>query len=461
MKHNRGQWISNLGFVLATAGSAIGLGNIWKFPGKVGLYGGGAFILTYILIVILIGLPIRLAEFAIGRAAQRNVVGAFHVLNRKWSFVGGIGILNLFVIMSYYCVVGGWVLKYVIAYLTDADFYTGTVTYQEYFSGFISKPVEPLVWGLVFLILCIVIIVKGVSDGIEKVSKKLMPLFFVLLIACVVRSFTLPGAKEGISFMFRVDWSSFNTDTLVGALGQAFFSISVGMGILVTYGSYAAKEGGMIKSAMWICGLDTLAALLSASAIIPMVILTLGQDGLTMGGGFAFMALPNVFDSLPGGRIFGLIFFILLFLAALTSALSVLETCVAFMIEEWNMSRRRATVIFSIPMAVLSIGYSLSQSAARNINLPWFDLSSGIQMLPMNAVMEKFTDNLMIPLGALGFCLFVGWSWGTEKAWKEICPDGNVPAFFRHAWSFIIRFLAPAVILMILYFTLGKGQGLS
>ena len=150
MKHNRGQWISNLGFVLATAGSAIGLGNIWKFPGKVGLYGGGAFILTYILIVILIGLPIMLAEFAIGRAAQRNVVGAFHVLNRKWSFVGGIGILNLFVIMSYYCVVGGWVLKYVIAYLTDADFYTGAVTYQEYFSGFISKPVEPLVWGLVF-----------------------------------------------------------------------------------------------------------------------------------------------------------------------------------------------------------------------------------------------------------------------------------------------------------------------
>lgn len=461
MKHKRGQWLSNLGFILATAGSAIGLGNIWKFPGKVGMYGGGAFLITYMVIVALIGLPVMLAEFAIGRAAQKNVVGAFKALDRRWTFVGGIGLLTLFVIMSYYCIVGGWVLKYVLAYVADADFFTGAAPYREYFTAFISEPVEPLIWGLVFLALCIFIIVKGVSDGIEMVSKKLMPIFFVLLAACVVRSFTLPGAKEGIAFMFRVDWGSFNRDTLVGALGQAFFSISVGMGILVTYGSYASKQGGMIKSAVWICSLDTLAALLSASAIIPMVIVALGAEGLTMGGGFAFMALPEVFDSFPGGRLFGGVFFVLLFLAALTSALSVLETCVAFMIEEWHMSRRRAAVLFAVPMAALSAGYSLSQDAARNINLPWFDFASGVRMLPMNAVMEKFTDNLMIPLGALGICLFVGWSWGTGKAWEEICPEGNVPAVFKHIWSFIIRFLAPALILVILYFTLGKGQGLS
>ena len=461
LKQKRGQWASNIGFVLAAAGSAVGLGNIWKFPGKTGAYGGGAFLVCYILIVALIGFPVMLAELSIGRATQKNVVGALRELNRKWAFAGALGVVTLFIIMSYYSIVGGWVMKYVAAYLTGPGFGADGLSYQEYFVDFITRPAEPLIWGLIFLVLCIYVVVKGVSDGIEKVSKVLMPVLFLLLLACVVRAVTLPGAKEGVSFMLTVKPESFNRNTLVGALGQAFFSLSVGMGIMVTYGSYVPKEANLVKSAAWICVLDTLVAILAAFAIIPVVFVTLGEEKLGMGGGFAFMALPEVFDSLPGGRFFGLAFFTLLFLAALTSAISVLESCVAYVTEEWHISRWKASIGLALPMSVFSIGYSLSQSDARGINLPWFDFTTGVQMLPMNAVLEKFTDNLMIPFGALCYCLFVGWVWGRDKASAEITSGGRYPFRLRRFWEMAVRYAAPAVILLILYFTVGKGQGLS
>lgn len=460
MKQSRGQWASSLGFILAASGSAVGLGNIWKFPGKVASYGGGAFILCYVLIVALVGFPVMLAKISIGRNTQKNVVGAFRRLNRRWTFLGGIGVITLFVILSYYCVVGGWVLKYIQVYLTGADFGTGATSYQDYFVNFISKPVEPLLWGAVFLALCVYVVVRGVSKGIEKVSKFLMPCLFLILLAIVVRSITLPGAGEGLRYLFTVRPGTVNGNTLVGALGQAFFSLSVGMGIMVTYGSYVSKTENLAKSAAFICGIDTMVAILAGIAIVPVVFVTLGADGLGQGGGFAFMALPEVFAQMPGGIVFGCLFFMLLFLAALTSAISVLESCVAFLTEEFHLGRLKAIVLLVIPMAFLSAGYSLSQSAERNLNLPWFDFASGVQMLPMNAVLEKFTDNLMIPLSALGFCLFVGWVWGTKNALSEIEADGS-RFRFKRSWSFLIRFLAPAVIVLILYFTLGKGQGLS
>lgn len=460
MKQSRGQWASSLGFILAASGSAVGLGNIWKFPGKVAAYGGGAFVLCYILIVVLVGFPVMLAEISIGRSTQKNVVGAFRKLNRRWTFLGGIGVLTLFVILSYYCIVGGWVLKYIQVYLAGAQFGAGEMAYENYFVNFISKPVEPLLWGALFLAMCVYVVVRGVSKGIEKVSRFLMPCLFLILLAIVIRSVTLPGAGEGLRYLFTVRPGTVNGNTLVGALGQAFFSLSVGMGIMVTYGSYVPKKENLAKSAAFICAIDTMVAILSGIAIVPVVFVTLGAEGLGQGGGFAFMALPQVFAQMPGGVVFGCLFFMLLFLAALTSAISVLESCVAFLTEEFHLRRLKATVVLTIPMAFLSAGYSLSQSSARNLNLPWFDFASGVQMLPMNAVLEKFTDNLMIPLGALGFCLFVGWVWGTRNALAEIEADGSTFRFKR-TWSFLVRFLAPAVIALILYFTLGKGQGLS
>lgn len=387
MTEKRHQWASNLGFILAAAGSAVGLGNIWKFPGKVGAYGGGAFLLCYLLIVFLVGFPVMLAELSIGRATQKNVVGAFRTLNPRWRFAGYIGI----VILSYYCVVGGWVLKYVQIYAAGAHFGAGPGAYADYFSTFSARPVEPLLWGLGFLVLCIVVVVRGVSQGIEKVSKVLMPLLFLLLAGLVVYSVTRPGAGEGLRFLFGIDPARLSGDTLVGALGQAFFSLSVGMGIMVTYGSYVPKSENLAKSAGWICALDTL---------------------------------------------------------------------VAFLTEEFHLSRARAAIGLSVPMALLSAGYSLSQSAGRGINLPWFDFKNGLQMLPMNAVMEKFTDNLMIPLGALCFCLFVGWVWGTKAAGQEIAGEHGLRRM-QKPWAFAVRFLAPLVIVVILYFTLGMGEGLS
>lgn len=391
MTEKRHQWASNLGFILAAAGSAVGLGNIWKFPGKVGAYGGGAFLLCYLLIVFLVGFPVMLAELSIGRATQKNVVGAFRTLNPRWRFAGYIGIVTLFVILSYYCVVGGWVLKYVQIYAAGAHFGAGPGAYADYFSTFSARPVEPLLWGLGFLVLCIVVVVRGVSQGIEKVSKVLMPLLFLLLAGLVVYSVTRPGAGEGLRFLFGIDPARLSGDTLVGALGQAFFSLSVGMGIMVTYGSYVPKSENLAKSAGWICALDTL---------------------------------------------------------------------VAFLTEEFHLSRARAAIGLSVPMALLSAGYSLSQSAGRGINLPWFDFKNGLQMLPMNAVMEKFTDNLMIPLGALCFCLFVGWVWGTKAAGQEIAGEHGLRRM-QKPWAFAVRFLAPLVIVVILYFTLGMGEGLS
>lgn len=457
----RSQWASNLGFVLAAAGSAVGLGNIWKFPGKVGLYGGGAFLLCYVLIVLLVGFPVMLAELAIGRKTQKNMVGAFRQLNKKWSFAGVVGLVTLFVIMSYYSVVGGWVMKYIGVYLTGADFGGGADQYQNFFVNFISQPGEPLIWAFFFIAMCILVVVAGVSQGIERMSKILMPALFVLLVGIVIRAVTLPGAMEGVKYMFDVRPETISGDTFVGALGQAFFSLSVGMGIIVTYGSYVPKGQNLAKSAIWICVLDTVVAVLSALAIIPVVYITLGAEGLGMGGGFAFMALPEVFASLPGGVVFGLIFFVLLFVAALTSAISILESLTAFLTEEFRLSRLKSCVLLGLPMMLLGAGYSLSQSDARGINLPWFDFAKGVQMLPMNAVMEKFTDNLMIPAGALLFCLFVGWVWGAEPAADEIEGGGRHLFRLRKLWSFIIKYPAPVVIAIILFFTLGKGQGLS
>lgn len=461
MEKKRGQWASTIGFILAAAGSAVGLGNIWKFPGKVGANGGGIFLLVYLIVVLTLGMAVMLGELAMGRRTQKNVVGSFAELGKRWKFVGYLGVFTPFVILSYYGVVGGWVMKYVFTYFTGGHFGEGATRYQDYFVSFISKPVEPIVWTVLFMGICILIILRGVSNGIEQMSKVLMPVFFLLLVGVVIRSAMLPGASEGIRFMLTIDFSSFNRDTLVAAIGQAFFSLSLGMGIMMTYGSYLPKEENLVKSASWICVLDTLAATLAAFAIVPVVYATLGHDGLGMGGAFAFIALPSVFDSIPGGTIVGAVFFFLLFLAALTSAISIMESCIAFVTEEFRISRAKAVAVLALPLLVLGCLYSLSQVSDRGLNMPWFDFANGVQMLPINAVMEKFTDNLMIPLNALLTCIFVGWVWGSGNAAKEIENDGKCPFRLTKVWEIGIRFIAPAMIAAILYFTFVRGQVLS
>lgn len=460
---NRGQWASNLGFILAGAGSAIGLGNMWKFPGKVGVagtvdgqaLGGGFFLITYILVVFLIGFTVMNAELALGRNTKKNCVGTFKALNKKWSIVGYLSMLTPFVIMSYYSVVGGWVIKYIVTYLCGANFVGG---YENYFISFITNPISPLFYFAIFLGLCVFILLKGVSSGIEKLSKILMPILFILLIAIAIRSITLDGALEGLKFMFTFNTKTINPKMLITAIGQAFFSLSLGMGIMITYGSYVKKTDNIIKSATSICFLDTLVAFIAGCAVIPAVFAT--NTNLGMGGGFAFIALPSVFVQMPAGNFFGLLFFLLLFFAALTSAVSLFEGNIAYVSEEFNISRRKSIFLLIIPMTLLGVGYSATQGAFT-FNLPWFDVAHGFNMISMANFMEKLTDNLTIPLCALLISLFVGWSWGTDNALKEIEQKGTFKFKLYKCWAFSIKYIVPVCLVTILVYTIGFGIGLS
>ena len=382
MEHKRSQWASNIGFILAAAGSAVGLGNIWKFPGKVAAGGGGAFLICYALIVLFVGFPVMLAELSIGRSTQKNVVGAFRRLNPRWSFAGGIGVLTLFVIMSYYSVVGGWVMKYISVYLTGADFSAfgnDSSRFSAYFADFISRPAEPLLWGAAFLLLCIYVVVRGVSEGIERVSKFLMPGLFVLLTGIVVYAVTLDGAAEGLKYMLAVDPAKFNSGTVVAALGQAFFSLSInGAGMLI-YGSYMKKGENILRHAGMTAVLDTLAALLAGFAILPAVF-AFGIDP-TSGPQLMFVTLPQIFQQMPGGRIFALLFFVSVFFAGITSLMNMLEACGEALTSTFRLSRTVSTLL--VGAAAFLPGLFLESLAGMG---GWMDLIT-IYVSPFGALL--------------------------------------------------------------------------
>lgn len=456
MHKERDAWASNIGFVLAAAGSAIGLGNIWKFPGKIGANGGGTFIFVYLCIVVLIGFSIMLAEISLGRFSQSNSISAFLKINKKWTFVGGLGITAAFIILSYYSVVGGWVLKYIATYLTGAEFTGGT---EAYFVGFITKGVEPLLWHAVFMAIVVFVVTKGVSSGIEKVTKVLMPVLLVILFAITVRAMTLPGAEEGIKFLFQFNLADITPSLVISALGQAFFSLSLGMAIMITYGSYVSKEDSLPKSVLMIAGLDTFIALLAGFAIICAVFATDPTLIGAGGGGFAFISLPNIFAQMPLGDVFGFLFFVLLFFAAFTSAISILEGVVACVTEIFSVKRELATVGLGVIMFVVGCGYSLSQGALPWLKLPWFDFANGLTFQAMGNVMEYTTDNLLIPLTALFVCIFVGHVWGTKNAIDEIKIGSEFK--IEKIWIFSVKYICPVAIAVILFTTLVLGTSIS
>ncbi len=457
MTEKRASWASNLGFILAAAGSAIGLGNIWKFPGKVGQYGGGTFIAVYLCMVVCIGFSCMLAEITLGRHTQKNTVGAFKQIDKRWGFAGKLGVLTAFIILSYYSVVGGWVLKYVFTYLSGANFGGDTTAY---FTGFITSPFEPLLWHLLFMTLTVCVVLKGVSAGLEKISKLLMPILFLILIAITVRALTLENAAEGVAFLLSFDASLLSGDLIITALGQAFFSLSIGLGIMITYGSYVSPKDSLPKSVGSIVVLDTFIALLSGTAIVCAVFATDKSLIGGQGGGFAFISLPNVFAQMPAGAVFGFLFFLLLFFAAFTSSMSLLEGLVAFVSEEYHLSRRVATIGLACAMFLLGCGYSLSQGAL-SLTLPWFDFANGLQFLPMANVMELCTDNLIMPLAALSLCLFVGWVWKPSAAIAEMRREGSAQVRFAPLWAFLMRYVCPVAIAIILVSGFVFGKALS
>ena len=440
-KETRG-FTSNLGAIAAAAGSAIGLGNIWRFPYTVGQNGGGAFLLLYVAFVFLLGLPVMMSEFVIGRRSQRNTVGAFRQLGpqyRRWTFVGVLGILAAFLIYSFYSTVAGWTLNYVA--LSGSGRLAGKNPEEvaQVFSQFTSGKLLPLLTQLAFIVITAAVIVMGVKNGIEKWSKILMPVLLVLMLLLCVRSLTLDGASAGLAFLFHPDFSKLSASSVLSALGQALFSLSIGMGALITYGSYIRKEDNLFKTGLCVAGADTVIALLAGIAIFPAVF----AFGLSPASGpsLVYMVLPNVFNSMPAGTLFAILFFLLLSIAALTSTISLLEIVVLWAVEELGIKRSVATVLVSLLVFGLGSVCTLS-----------FGPLSGVHIFGLTCFdfLDHLTATYMMPIGALCITLFLGWRYPKAEVFEELSNNGRLKAGYFRVFYFSLRYLAPAALLIIL-----------
>ena len=466
MEKQREQWASKIGFILAAAGSAVGLGNIWKFPGKAYAGGGAAYLIIYLAIVLLIGVPVMVTELSLGRHAQKNTVGIFRQLDRRFAWTGWFGIVCAFVILCYYGHVGGWVLRYIAAYVTESsavmdgglNYFYSLLGYDAV-GGTLFFPWTAIAFAAVFMVLNCFILLKGVSGGIEKFNKVGMPALFIILIILLVRSVTLGGgAAEGLKYMLTPDFSKVDSGTFISALGQAFFSLSLGMAIMTTYGSYLPKKESIPKNSLIICGLDTMVAFLSGFIIVPAVFATLGSDAVGKGGGFAFGALGGVFKAMPAGAVFGLLFYVLLFFAAISSSISIAEGLIAFICEEFHTKRKPTTIALCVVCFLIGILYTISQ-ASVDLHLPWVDFT-GVSSPIVGDWMEFLTDRLLLPVCALGECIFVGWIWKPENVIKEATAEG---ATFGWAglYSFCVKYLAPLGIALILIYSFATGTTVS
>ncbi|MEM9457675.1 MAG: sodium-dependent transporter [Myxococcota bacterium] len=445
-----GQFGSRLGFILAAAGSAIGLGNIWRFPYSAGENGGAAFVLVYLGFVVLIGLPVLLAELSIGRASGKNPVGAFRELDPvksgAWSRVGLLGVVTGFGILSFYSVIAGWTLSY-LARVLAGDF-SGAMspqTSKAIFMGIIANPFEVVAMSGVFLLLTGAVVRGGVSGGIERAAKVLMPLFFVILVVLAGRAVTLPNAEKGLAFLFSPDFSKLSGGAVMSALGQALFSLSLGMGAMITYGSYLQKKEALGAAGISVAAFDTMIALLAGLIIFPAMF-SVGAEPSGAGPGLVFVAMPAIFDKLPAGQAFGVAFFALLAVAALTSTISLLEVVVAYLVGERGWTRERAVWLATAVCFALAVPSALSQGAVPGLG--------------SDALGESFLDwmnilfgNITLAVGALFIALFAGWRWGADKARQEM---QGLP--LAGAWSFAIRFLCPIAIVVIMVYMLATGS---
>lgn len=431
---------SKIGIIAAAAGSAVGLGNIYRFPCELGNNGGGAFLLVYLLIVLCLGVPVMLSEFVIGRKTQKNPIGAFKMLRPKsaWPLVGYMGVACALVIMAFYSTVAGWTLEYVVKAVGNQFQGKELSVIEQEFADFHNLGWKNVLWQVVFIFMTGFVVFKGVANGIEKYSKILMPLLVLILIVLAIRSVTLPGAGEGLAFLFKPDFSKITGSVLISALGQAFFSLSMGMGVLITYGSYIKKTDNMTTTALSVTMSDTLVAVLAGIVIFPAAF----SFGVRpeAGMGLVFSTIPMIFNQMAGGYFFCIIFFVLLAVAALTSTISLLEVIVAYLVEEVHVTRRWATVIASVACILVGVFASLSlkdTSALRVGGKSFFDF------------LDFLSANIFLPVGALLIVIFVGWIMGKSKFFDEITNEGRLKLSIKTLIYFIIKFLAPLAIAVI------------
>jgi NSS family neurotransmitter:Na+ symporter len=444
---DRGMWSSRLGFVLAAAGSAVGLGNIWGFPTQVGRGGGAAFVVVYLACVFLVCAPIMIAEFAIGRRGKKDPAGSFEAIKpgTSWRLVGLLGILAGVGILSFYSVIAGWTIAYI--YFTATGAVAGSPdAIGQFFANFVANPT--LTIGLTFLVLAITAatILGGVRDGIERMTKILMPALLLLLVALMLRSLTLPGAETGLAYYLRPDVSKiFDIQVVNAALGQAFFSLSLGMGAMITYGSYLGPRENIARAAAWVVMLDTAVALMAGFIIFPAGFTIEGFDPSTSGPGLIFAVLPRLFSTMPGGELFGAAFFLMLTMAAITSTISLLEVPTSYLIDSRGWTRQRAVLTLAGVTFALSIPSALGNGAVPFFSsLPGF----GIDFL---SLMANIWNNFALPVGGFFIALFVAWAWKPANAIAELETGGNFPG--AAAWAFLIRWVCPIAIGIIIIFT--------
>ena len=431
---------SKLGIIAAAAGSAVGLGNIYRFPCELGNNGGGAFLLVYLLIVLCLGVPVMLSEFIIGRRAQKNPIGAFKMLRPRsgWPVIGYMGVLCAFIIMAFYSTVAGWTLEYIVKAVGNQFHGKELSVIEQEFADFHDMGWKNVLWQAVFIFLTGFVVFKGVADGIEKYAKILMPVLVAILVVLGIRAVTLHGAKEGLTFLFKPDFSKITGSVLISALGQAFFSLSMGMGVLITYGSYIQKDDNLTTTALSVTLSDTLIAVLAGVVIFPAAF-SFGVQP-TAGMGLVFNTLPMIFNQMAGGYFFCIIFFVLLAVAALTSTISLLEVIVAYFVEELRMSRRWATVIASLGCMAIGVFASLSLKS---------DTSFTIAGLSFFDSLDFISAKVLLPIGALFIVVFVGWVMGKKTFNEEITNGGKLKLSIKSVIFFIIRYLAPLAIAVI------------
>ncbi len=456
---SRGAWSSRTGFILAAAGSAIGLGNIWRFPYSAGESGGGAFVFIYILFVALIGIPVMLAELSIGRKTEKNPVGAFSKLfpGTQWKMLGGLGVVTGFGILAFYSVIAGWTIAYLYRAIVG-DIGAAMTAEQSglLFTELVGGSMWPILLSGLFLLLTILVVRGGVSGGIERATKILMPVLLVLLILLAIRSVTLSGGGEGLKYLFKPDFSKLTGGVVMSALGQAFFSLSLGMGAMITYGSYMPKSENLAVAGISVAFFDTIIAILAGLIIFP-AIFHAGVDPAA-GPGLVFVVLPTIFSSLPYPQLFAVAFYALLAIAALTSTISLLEVVVSYFVDERKWTREKASWVLGGFCFLLAIPSALSAGASSFLSN---FLPESISFLGSSrdflSIQNVIWGNLSLSIGALALCLFVGWKWGVKAAIDSLQESGHM---FTGAglWSVLIKFVCPIAVAATLIYMMATGN---
>lgn len=449
------QFKSKIGLVAATVGSAVGLGNIWRFPAEAQANGGAAFLLLYIVCVMLLGIPVMLAEFSLGRGGKTDSFKVFQKLapGKKWWIVGLFGLIAAYFISIFYMVVEGWTLEYIWQSITGnlydgvghienpSDIALADSIFTQRMHEYISTPFPPMLFTCLCILLNMVILTGGVQKGIERLSNILMPMLFVVLLALCCVTLSLQGAADGLAWFLKPDFTKITPSTVINAMGQAFFSLSLGMGILITYSAYYPANTKLAPTATIVAAMSLLVALLTGFIIFPAVASFGLADHSLIGTTLVFQTLPEVFACLPATQLWSILFFALLFMAALTSTVSILEVSIAFLQESFNMSRKKACIVALLPLLVLSSACSLSFSSLSDLTI--FGLTAF-------DFLDSFSTNVLLPITAIGTCVFLGWFAPKHLLRQQLTNDGTVRSRISGAVMFIIRYLAPIIIAAIL-----------